>query len=130
MICVDSDCIIDFLKGTPQAVQVVEHHKAELVTTEISRFEVLFGIYSQKQPSLKEELAARSFFDSIQVLPLLQSGTESAAKILGNLARAGKIIEQNDALIAGIMVAHECTKILTRNVAHFRRIPELGVISY
>ena len=40
MICLDSDCIIDFLRGKEEAIRIVERHKEELVSTEINIFEV------------------------------------------------------------------------------------------
>ena len=39
MICLDSDCIIDFLKGKKEAVDLVRKYKEEVITTEINRFE-------------------------------------------------------------------------------------------
>ena len=51
MICIDSDFIIDFLKGKQNAVETMGKYKESIVTTEISRFEVLFGIYIKNSNS-------------------------------------------------------------------------------
>ena len=44
MICVDTSCIIDFLKNEKEAVNIIDKHKDELVTTDINVFEVFMGI--------------------------------------------------------------------------------------
>ena len=77
MICIDSDCIIDFLKGKEEAVKIVEKYKEEIMTTEINVFEILFGIYIKKDINEREEFAAKEFFDSIVVLPFGESITST-----------------------------------------------------
>ena len=56
MICLDSDCIIDFLNGKGDAKLVVSKYFEEIVTTEINAFEIFFGIYNQKIIDKKEFL--------------------------------------------------------------------------
>ncbi len=130
MICLDSDCIIDFLKGKDEAVSLVEKYKEDIVTTEINKFEVLFGIYSKKKIDEKEKSITMSFFDSFDILPFDFGCGEEAAKILSSLSKEGNIINQNDCFIGAIMFNNGCKTILTRNRKDFERINGINVVSY
>ena len=114
----------------PDAVEAVQKSKQRLVTTEINCFEVFFGIYVQKYISHEEERAAKYFFDSLDVMPFVQGAGCTAARLLANLSKKGQVIEQNDALIAAVMLGHGCSTVLTKNQKHFSRIPGLTVRTY
>ena len=128
-MCIDSDCIIDFLKGKREAIEIVDKHKEELVTTEINIFEILFGIYKNKVINKTEEETAKSFFDSIDILSKNGWGIK-AAEIFSDMMKQGNVIEQNDCLIASIMLVNGCNKIITQNTKHFSKIKEIDVTSY
>lgn len=55
---------------------------------------------------------------------------EKAAEIYDILESKGNIIDDNDILIAGIMLSNGITKILTRNINHFEKIASINVIKY
>ncbi len=128
MICIDSDCIIDFLNGNKEAKNVIERYKEDIATTEINVFEVFFGIYNKKFNKNEEEIAL-SFFETIKILCNNNWG-RNAAKILSDLAKKGKMIGQNDCLISAIMLKNNCNIIITNNKQHFSRIDDVKVISY
>ena len=133
MICLDSDCIIDFLKGKEDAVKAVEKYKDELVTTEINVFEIFFGIYAKKEIDENEIITATDFFSSFksgEVFSFDEKCGHISAKILADLFKKGNIIEQNDCFILGMMRKNGCNKILTRNEKHFSRIDGINVVSY
>ena len=130
MICTDSDFIIDFLKGKDNAVKTMQKYKREIVTTEVSKFEVLFGIYIKKDINSEEEKFARLFFDSLEALPFDHGCGEEAARILALLNKKGEVIEQNDCFIAAIMKRHGCDNIITGNIKHFERVKGLKVLRY
>ena len=128
MICIDTDCIIDFLKEKKEAVNLVNKFKDEIVTTEINVFEVFIGLYTNDR-YLEEEKATMRFFDSINVLEMKGWGKKTA-EILANLIRRGNIIEENDCFIASIMLINGCNRIITRNKKHFSRINGIEPIGY
>ena len=130
MICLDSDCLIDFLKGKREAVEIIEKHKDSVLTTEINVFEVFLGIYLKKEISEKEESSARDFFNSTNILAFKKGSGKLAAKILSNLSKNGQVIGQNDCMTAAIMLKNQCNQIITRNEKHFSKIKELKVIPY
>jgi len=133
MICLDSDCIIDFLKGKEDAIKVVKKYKDELVTTEINVFEIFFGIYIKKEVDEKEIIAATNFFSSFNSDEVFSFDAKCGyigAEILADLFKKGKAIEQNDCFIAAIMKKNRCDRIITRNEKHFSRIDGIKVVGY
>ena len=127
MICLDSDCIIDFLKGKKEAVEIVEKHKSELVTTEINVFEIFTGIFRKNK--FNDEGITKNFFESLDILSSSGFG-EKAALIFTDLINDGKEINQNDCMIASILLTNGCNKIITRNVKDFEKIKGLSIIRY
>ena len=130
MICIDSDCIIDFLKGEKKAVGIITSYKEEIATTEINVFEVYFGIYLRESVSQKEEDTADLFLSSIEMLSSNNGWGKQSAKLIADLAKQGRIIDKNDCFISSIMKANNCNKIITRNVKHFCRIKGIEIIPY
>ncbi|MFH1425708.1 MAG: type II toxin-antitoxin system VapC family toxin [archaeon] len=130
MICLDSDCIIDFLKGKKEAIEAIKRYNNQLFTTEINLFEIFFGIYNQKEISEKEKLTAEEFFDAISTFSFSRGCGEISARILSSLEKKGLRIDQNDAFTASIILRNGFDKILTRNKKHFSRIKNLKVITY
>ena len=130
MMCLDSDCIIEFLRGNKEAVEIVQKYLDSLVTTEINVFEVFYGIYIHKNFSKAEEEHAQGFFNTIEVLPFAKPMGKLSAEIAADLIKNGKQIEQNDSLIAAILLQNGVQKIITRNHKHFSRIRGLDVLQY
>jgi len=130
VIFLDSDVIIDFLKGKKEAVESVKRNKERIATTEINAFEILFGIYMKKIVSEREKFAASEFFESLEVLPLDEGCGKISAQILAALMKRGNTIDQNDCLIAAIILKNGFNKIITRNGKHFSRIKNLEVVGY
>jgi len=127
MICIDSDCIIDFLKGNEKVIKTIEKYKNEICTTEINAFEIFFGAYRKFS---KEEInEASRFFNSIDVLSFDKPCGKISAEILSSLLKQGKEIEQNDCFIASIMIKNHVKKIITRNKKHFSKIKDIEVIT-
>lgn len=130
MICADSDCIIDFLRNKQDAVMAIKHWKDQLVTTEITRFQVMFGIFDKQNVSERELSSARALFSSLDVLPFSEGCGESAARILARLRRLGSEIDEADCFIAASALQAGCRRILTRNKKHFSRIHGMAVVTY
>jgi len=99
-----------------------------LVTTGINVFEVFFGLYAKGR--YKDIDHIKEFFDNLNIIDLTRDSAMIASKIGADLVKTGKIIELNDILISGIIIANGCNKVLTKNKEHFSRINGLNVISY
>lgn len=77
-----------------------------------------------------EQLAAfEQLCDLCQILPLDREALDSAADIYADLRQRAEPIGEVDVLIAGIAVAHGLG-VVTRNAAHFQRVPHLHVVNW
>lgn len=132
MICLDSTIIIDFLKNKTHAVNAIDKIKdKQLATTTINIFELLLGILRKKQISYDYEIAGLTkLIGNLIMLNLDYQSSAKAAEIASYLHKKGMQIEANDCLIAGIMLANNCNKIITRDEEHFKRIKGIKVEVY
>ena|SRR3989344_2749159 len=130
MIFLDSNFIIDFLKGKKSAVSLIKKNNEELATSQINVFEVLFGIFMKKETNRKELDLAEAFFQSIIIFPFDSNCGNLSAKILSSLMKEGKTIEQNDCFIGAIMIKNRIDKIISNNVKHFSKINGVKIITY
>ena len=121
MIVADTDVLIDFLAGhEPAAGRVaLEIERAQLRTTAVTRVELLVGARTNRQ--LRD---IQLLLGAIPTLPLDEPAADRAAEVKRHLDRQGVSIGMADALIAGIVLAHDAI-LLTRNARHFGRVPGL-----
>jgi len=130
MKCLDSSFIIDFLFEVKEAVELFKKIKDDRIfTTSISEYEVLVGAYLEDYSTKKIEKIV-SFFNAIPVLNFDTNSALMASQIASDLIKKGKTIEDEDCLIAGVIFSNDCNEIVTKNIKHFERIPELKVLSY
>lgn len=137
MILADSTFLIDSLRKITSVKKFLLKNPTEILfTTETNVFELYFGLYSSKILANSEDLLERrkagleEFLTKFQVISMGRKESIKAAKLLGKLVRAGKGIDFRDALIAGIALANGITRILTKNIDHFKRIDGIEVIEY
>ena len=102
----------------------------EIVSSELNSFEVFFGIFNKENVPKNELISSEKFFENIKVLAFDSQCGKIAAKLLTDLKKKGIEINQNDCLIATIMIKNGVDKIITRNKKHFERIKELKVLDY
>jgi len=123
LVVVDTDLVIDFLRGRGQGAALVR----ELITTHRLRFTALtaFEIRLGSDFMDRKDVLLRLFRS--RTLPLdLAAGLE-AGRIHASLVEQGRGIGLADALQAGTCLRHELP-FATRNRKHFERIPELELV--
>ncbi|MBI5486273.1 MAG: type II toxin-antitoxin system VapC family toxin [Deltaproteobacteria bacterium] len=121
MIVADTDVLIDYLHGEgPQAERIAFELEHGLRTTVVTAFELWAGAIG----SAKRERAVDTLLGALTILPLDAEDARSAATVRRELGRSGRSIGMADSLIAGICVRHRAI-LITRNQAHFGRIPNL-----
>lgn len=130
MIFIDSDFIIDFLRGKENAKKIIENYEEEFATSQINVFEVFFGIFMKKDISGGEIDLAENFFDSINVFSFDEKCGRISAKIFSVLHKDGKTIGQNDCFISAVMLKNNINSIVSNNNKHFSRIKGIKVIVY
>lgn len=130
MILLDSDCIIDFLRAKEKAIEIISKNKDNITTTEINKFEVFLGAYLKKNNAENELKNTEWFFNNLSVLPFDAGCGKISAKVLANLMLVGDQINQNDCLIASVMIKNGIDSIISNNKKDFSRIKGINVISY
>ena len=110
MTFIDTSVIIDFLAGDEKIVSLIREltAKNEIKTTTITEYELL-----KHKTELKREVAEK-FLSAIIVCPFDRASARKAALLFEKLSKAGKMINENDLLIAGISLAND-ELLLTRD---------------
>lgn len=126
----DTTVLVDLLRNEKNAVKKIkelEENNEALSTTTISVFEIMQGI--PKNASLEKTEKVGKLFESITILRFDYDSAVIAGDIQRGLRISGKLIDPEDAMIAGIAKIHN-EPVLTRNTKHFERIPDMKIKSY
>jgi tRNA(fMet)-specific endonuclease VapC len=123
---VDTDWIIDGIAGIGNARTTLERLSPNgLAVSIITLGELYEGAYASENPA--ERLTTfRHFLDGFVVFGLTDAVMHTFAKLRAQLRRSGNIIPDMDLLIAATARTFDLT-LLTRNVRHFERIPDLKI---
>lgn len=123
---IDSDWIADHLNERPEAVRLL----GSLVDDGIAISLMTYGeIYEGIIWGRRWEALERAFLEPLRwtkVLPLDEEIMRRFAGIRGGLRRGGQTIGDPDIMIAATALHHDLT-LVTRNLDHFRRVPDLRI---
>lgn len=123
---IDTDRLASYLNGRPDVVaRLSSLRKDGLAISIITYGEIYDGIYASNDPRGKE-VAFLQVLRRVEVLPLTRTIMKRFAQLRGDLRRRGQIIGDPDILIAATALQHGLT-LVTRNLRHYRRIPELSI---
>lgn len=112
--------LMDFLKSL---------RPGEVATAPPAVAEIEYGIARLQDGSRKRELleAERTrLLETIAVLEWTPNASSSFGRMKAHLERSGELIDDFDLAIAAVAAAHGAT-VVTANLVHFTRIPELAV---
>ncbi len=121
----DSDVLIDLFAGREPAGTLIPNllEMDLAVTTAVTVYELYSGAArSSDRRDLEEFLATQI------ILPLDARSARQAGAVDLTLRSKGQPINPGDNLIAGICLAKGLA-LVTRNVSHFRRVPDLKVVT-
>ncbi len=123
-LCIDSNILIDFLRGEKNAAETVRKARGKYVlcTTACNAFEVFLGTHLSKTPG--GPAAASKLINALQVLDLTRPAAEKAAEIGAAPKKKGQTLPLGDLLIAGTALENNCI-LLTEDKKHFEKIPGL-----
>ena len=135
MIILDTNACIDYLNGVSEIKQAILKQEDLIHITSITVYEVNIGLERTKRKISEKRYHTlykiwTEFVSGMEIFPLGYKEAEKAAEIYDNLESAGKIIDDNDILIAGIMLSNGIAKIITKNVKHFEKIEGIEIIPY
>lgn len=130
MTIIDTNVMIPFLKGSPEAVNKVREVSSEnsqVVITIITAYELLKGAQLSSKP--EDNLnGVKQAISNMQVLDLSPEACEEASNIFCELKKSGKMISEFDILIAAIAKTND-ESILTWD-QHFKSIKGINLIQW
>jgi tRNA(fMet)-specific endonuclease VapC len=122
----DSDWVIHALAGRSRALSVLERLSSRHIGVSVI---TLAEVYQQAFESTNPDayLATyRGFIRPFQVIPVTEPIAVRFAEIRALLTRRGELISDFDMLIAATALHYRLT-VLTFNLRHFSRIPDLAL---
>ncbi len=125
MLCLDSNVIIDFIKGDKNTQNKIKECAKDytLITTSLNVYEILKNVKKKE-----EKLDILDFVNTLRVISIFKECGITAAEIYQALTQKGQQINDPDILIGSTIKSHGCTNILTNNKKDFERIEGLQVI--
>ena len=123
---VDSDWVIDYLEGEPDALQLLLNLADEGIAISIVTYmEVYQGVARNPRRQDAEEELSR-FLENVPVLPISRSIARRCAELRETLRAEQKQIQRRalDLLIAATALEHSLT-VVTRNVQDYSDVPSL-----
>lgn len=129
MYLLDSDIIIDFLKGKKPAFELIQNISQErCYISVISWMEVNYGI--EKIGSIKRKKEFQNFLDKlgVKVLSIDESIGEIFIEKKISLENKGIKIADFDLIIASTAIAYDLV-LVTRNKRHFSKVEEVRLYS-
>lgn len=125
-IVVDTDIIIDYLKKRQPGAEMLKkaYRKYRLNVTSITVYELMYGVQKNK----KKENFINRLLKFVTILPLDETAAKRASAIHYALKSKGMDIGVKDSFIAGICEVHKLP-LLTANIKHFSRVPNLKLIT-
>ncbi|GAC1559715.1 MAG: hypothetical protein NVS2B7_34210 [Herpetosiphon sp.] len=124
---IDTDIVAAHLTGRQEETTLLASLQGSLAISLITYGEMYEGIYFGRDPKRYEQ-GFLGFLRGVDVLPLTKVIMKRFARIRGELRRNGTIIGDNDILIGATALQHGLT-IVTRNIKHFQRIPDLSLFN-
>lgn len=123
MYLIDSDVLVNFLKGEKEAVKTISKLQSQsLYISIISVGEILEGLLETKNK--KKLTLFKELLKTVTVVNVDLSIIEKFAFVRKFLRRKGLLIDNLDLLIAVTCLTHNLT-LITNNVSHFKRISGL-----
>ncbi|MGE2690369.1 type II toxin-antitoxin system VapC family toxin [Mycolicibacterium pulveris] len=124
LVVVDTELVIDFLRGKGPGARVVRELLADrrLRLTAVTAFELRVGTdFLARRDDILRLARSRTF-------PLDPEAALRAGEVAATLRAAGQEIGMADCLQAGICLRFD-VPLATRNQRHFSRVADLGLIA-
>ena len=136
MYLLDTDFLIDLIRGKRRAVELarrIEEEKAYVAISAITVHEYFLGVYLSywdNEEKLREKLKiAELGLARLDVLPFDDRVARKSAEIAAYLSKKGEPVGLADTIIAATALTYNL-ELVTRNVKHFSRVPELRIVPY
>lgn len=125
MYLIDSDFLINFLKGEERAIKTINYFKNQAIYTSIICVgEILEGLLETKNK--KKLVQFKEFLKTITIIAVDYPVIEKFAFVRKSLRKKGLLIDNFDLLIAAACLVYNLT-LVTNNISHFKRIQGLKI---
>ncbi len=123
---IDTDWIIDYLNAERRAIDQFAALAGERLGTSLVTYgEVYDGLSYGRRP-VESEAGFLRLLQVVHVIGLDEAIMRRFALIRGGLRKAGLPIGDSDIMIAATAIHYDLT-LVTRNLEHFRRVPDLKI---
>ncbi len=136
MYLLDTSYLIDLVRGRPQAIELarrMDEEKAYIAISVVTYHEYMLGVYlshwREKNRLIEKLRQAEVELARFDVLPYTIDIAKKTAEILAHLLKEGKPLGLADIIVAATAIIHKL-KLVTRNIEHFSRIPDLRIEAY
>jgi len=135
VIILDTTACIDYLNGNEKLKDTISKQEDLVNITTISVYEINIGLERTKRKISEERFKMLNkiwmeFISGMEIISLGFKEAVKAAEIYDRLESIGQRIDDNDILIAGIMLANGMKVIVTKNIKHFERIEGIEIVNY
>lgn len=122
-LVIDTDVVIDHLrKKTGVLNHVLANYTCALTAINLYELRSVPFLSDRQRQTLEDVLKITD------ILPFNKPSAEQAAEVWNTLRAQGQLIGGQDVQIAGVCLASRLP-ILTRNTSHFKRVPNLVVLT-
>lgn len=131
MVVLDTDLVVALLRGKEAAIEKIrkiEENDLEAYVTSITSYELFKGVYLSSNPA-KNLMQVSNLFQNIKILNFEIEASKISARIFSHLKKKGLMTNIMDQMIASIVISHNET-LVTRNLKHYEKIPELKIESW
>lgn len=128
-VCLDTDVLIDNLRKHGETVKYVrnlEKQGAILATTTVNAFELYYGSCKTKKREQNIK-SVKQLLKRLLVFDFDEEASEKAGTTLAELESKGKTVDFRDIFIGSIALINDYA-LSTRNVSHYKRIPDLKLL--
>jgi len=126
---IDTDWIIDHLKGVDRVMRKLEQLASEgMATSVISLAEIYEGVYYSKDPVKSQQLLEEFLAPDLKVLNVDQEICKVFGRERGRLRQQKRMISDFDLLIASTCLYYNLT-LLTNNRRHYEMVEGLNMLS-
>ncbi|RLE79393.1 MAG: type II toxin-antitoxin system VapC family toxin [Thermoprotei archaeon] len=136
MYLVDTDYLINLTRGDSGAVKLarkIDYEKIYVAISVVTVHEYFVGVYLSywsDEDKLKEMLErVERELARFDIIPYTDKIAKKSAEIAAYLYKRGEPIGFADTIIAATAITNNL-KLVTRNIKHFSKIPELEIVTY
>ena len=117
------------MRKKPESIKknsAFEKKSTLVATTVVNSFELFYGAYKSNK---KENLdLVYELLEKLLILEWKRDFSDLAGEIMADLEKQGRIIDFRD-LFVGVIALKNDYLLLTRNIEHFKKIPNLKIVT-